>query len=217
MKTISRAPKDDEQLAELRDLYSLKKEAIRRRLAEFQAIEPSEYFYELVYCLLTPQTSAENAGKVVEELERLSFHSLPIDPEPCLRDRAMYIRFHKMKSRNLLKLKEDFPVVLNAIAEYADPSARREWLVKNVLGLGYKEATHFLRNVGLNGGLAILDRHILRNLKRYGAIRSVPKSISRKKYLSLERSFMRFSERIGISLDELDLVFWSMETGVIRK
>jgi N-glycosylase/DNA lyase len=217
MKTISRAPKDDEQLAELRDLYSLKKEAIRRRLAEFQAIEPSEYFYELVYCLLTPQTSAENAGKVVEELERLSFHSLPIDPEPCLRDRAMYIRFHKMKSRNLLKLKEDFPVVLNAIAEYADPSARREWLVKNVLGLGYKEATHFLRNVGLNGGLAILDRHILRNLKRYGAIRSVPKSISRKKYISLERSFMRFSERIGISLDELDLVFWSMETGVIRK
>jgi N-glycosylase/DNA lyase len=85
------------------------------------------------------------------------------------------------------------------------------------MGLGYKEATHFLRNIGLNGGLAILDRHILRNLKRYGAIRSVPTSLSRKKYLSVERSFARFSERIGITLDELDLVFWSMETGVIRK
>jgi N-glycosylase/DNA lyase len=89
--------------------------------------------------------------------------------------------------------------------------------VKNVRGLGYKEATHFLRNVGLNGGLAILDRHILRNLKRYRAIRSLPKSLSRKKYLALERSFLHFADRIGISLDELDLLFWSMETGVIRK
>ncbi|MCX6144143.1 MAG: N-glycosylase/DNA lyase [Ignavibacteriales bacterium] len=207
----------DEQLAQLRNLYSSKKEAIRRRLAEFRAVEPSEYFYELVYCLLTPQTSAENAGKVVEELQRLSFHSLPVDPEPILRNRSTYIRFHRTKSKNLLKLKDDFPVILKAMSEQTDPSTKREWLVKNVMGLGYKEATHFLRNVGLNGGLAILDRHILRNLKRYGAIRSVPKSISRRKYLSLEQSFLRFSERIGISLDELDLVFWSMETGMIRK
>ena len=93
----------------------------------------------------------------------------------------------------------------------------REWLVKNVSGLGYKEATHFLRNIGRNGGLAILDRHILRNLKRYGAIRSLPTSLSRKHYLSIERRFKTFADRIGIPIDELDLLFWSMETGEIRK
>jgi len=38
-----------------------------------------------------------------------------------------------------------------------------EWLVKNLTGLGYKEAGHFLRNIG-SGKIAILDRHILRNL-----------------------------------------------------
>jgi len=217
MKTTSKTLKDKEQLAQLRDLYSSKKEAIRRRLKQFRAVDPSDYFYELVYCLLTPQTSAKNAGKVVEELQRLSFHSFPIDPEPILRNRSTYIRFHRTKSRNLLKLKEDFPVVLKAMSDFTDPSVKREWLVKNVLGLGYKEATHFLRNIGLNGGLAILDRHILRNLKRYKAVRSVPKSLSRRKYLSLEQSFIRFSARIGIPLDELDLVFWSMETGMIRK
>jgi N-glycosylase/DNA lyase len=185
--------------------------------SRFQIEGVDEYFYELVYCLLTPQTSAESAGKVVEVLQRLSFHSLPIDPEPILRNRSTYIRFHKTKSKHLLKLKDDFPIIQKAMSEHTEPSVKREWLVKNVMGLGYKEATHFLRNVGLNGGLAILDRHILRNLKRYGAIRSVPQSLSHGKYLSLERSFVRFSERIGISLDELDLVFWSMETGVIRK
>ena len=209
--------KDDEQVTQLKNLYSSKKNAIRRRLAEFRAVDPSEYFYELAYCLLTPQTSAENAGKVVEELQRLSFHSLPVDPEPILRNRSTYIRFHTTKSKHLLKLKDDAPTILKALSELRDASAKREWLVNNVMGLGYKEATHFLRNVGLNEGLAILDRHILRNLKRYGAIRSVPKSLSRKQYLSLERSFARFSQRIGISLDELDLVFWSTETGMIRK
>jgi N-glycosylase/DNA lyase len=202
---------------ELRAQYISKRRAIRQRLAEFREIDRSEYFYELAYCLLTPQTSAESAGKVIEELQRCSFHTHSVDPEPILRNRSTYIRFHRTKSKHLLKLKEEYPIILTALAEHQDPAAKREWLMKNVTGLGYKEATHFLRNVGLNGGLAILDRHILRNLKRYGAIRSIPKSLSSKRYLDIERSFRRFSVRIGIELDELDLLFWSMETGVIRK
>jgi N-glycosylase/DNA lyase len=199
------------------ELYVSKKDAIRRRLAEFRAVDRSAYFYELAYCLLTPQTSAENAEKVVDELQRCSFHNEPVDPEPLLRNKTTYIRFHRTKSKHLLKLKDDYPSILQALMEHEDPSDKREWLVKNVMGLGYKEATHFLRNVGLNGGLAILDRHILRNLKRYGAIRSVPNSMSRARYLYLERRFQRFSMQTGVALDELDLLFWSMETGVIRK
>jgi N-glycosylase/DNA lyase len=65
--------------------------------------------------------------------------------------------------------------------------------------------------------LTILDRHILRNLQRYGAIRTVPKSLTRKRYLSVEQRFIEFSGNVGIPVDELDLLFWSMETGEIRK
>ena len=204
-------------LTELKSLHESRKGAIRNRLEDFRRVKPSEYFYELAYCLLTPQTSAESAGKVVEELRRLSFHLLPVDPEPILRNRTSYIRFHRTKSRHLLKLKDEFPLLLESLKRELPASELREWLVGNVTGLGYKEATHFLRNVGRNGGLAILDRHILRNLKRYGAIRSLPRTLSRKQYLSIERQFMRFADRSGIPLDELDLLFWSMETGVIRK
>jgi N-glycosylase/DNA lyase len=74
-----------------------------------------------------------------------------------------------------------------------------------------------MRNIGRNEGLAILDRHILRNLKRYGVISQIPASLSKKKYFSIERRFNRFAEKIGIPVDELDLLFWSMETGEIRK
>jgi N-glycosylase/DNA lyase len=217
MKDPVKRPARDKLISDLRSLHASQAKAIRRRLEDFRQVDTSEYFYELVYCLMTPQTSAESAGKVVDELRKTSFHSQPVDPEPLLRNRGTYIRFHKTKSKHLMKLKDEFPVVFDFITRNLPPEELREWLVRNVRGLGYKEATHFLRNVGRNGGLAILDRHILRNLKRYGAIRSLPSSLSRKRYLSIERAFVRFADRVGIPVDELDLLFWSMETGVIRK
>ncbi len=206
-----------EQMSELRRLYESKKAAIQSRLSEFARVRSSEYFYELLYCLLTPQTSAENADKAVEVLKLRKFAIREIDPEPVLADRAHYIRFHKTKAKHLVRIKSEMPTILEALSNGAASFELREWLVRNVKGLGYKEATHFLRNIGKNGGLAILDRHILRNLRRFGAIRSLPKSISRKQYLSIERSFKHFAERVGIPVDELDLLFWSMETGEIRK
>lgn len=217
MTTVPPSAKREVQWNDLRRLHAERREAIAERLSEFNRIPPSKYFYEIAYCLLTPQTSAENAGQVIEHLERVSFHLNEVDPEPFLSHRATYIRFHRTKANHLLRLKEEFPSIARALAASSSAFELREWLVKNVQGLGYKEATHFLRNVGRNEGLAILDRHILRNLQRFGAVRSVPKSLSRKKYLTVERAFIRFSERIGIPLDELDLLFWSMETGVIRK
>jgi len=213
----STAEKHDGPLVAVRSFHETRKDEIRARLEEFSRVPPSEYFYELVYCLLTPQSSAGHADQVVRSLRDVQFAERGGDPEPLLRNPARYIRFHKTKSRHLLRAREGFPVIAQAISDSSAAPDLREWLVRTVLGFGYKEATHFLRNIGRNAGLAILDRHILRNLKRLKVIRTVPTSISRKKYLSIEKQFTRFSQQIGIPLDELDLVFWSMETGEIRK
>ncbi|HAL56125.1 MAG TPA: DNA lyase [Bacteroidetes bacterium] len=215
MKQINKYKK--QEIAELLRLHAVQRQAIRRRLRAFAEVRRSSYFYEILYCLLTPQTSAANADKAVERLRELSFETQPIDPEPILRDGANYVRFHRVKSGYLFKLKEEFPRISAALRNGAPAVEIREWLVGNVKGLGLKEATHFLRNVGRNGGLTILDRHILRNLKRYGVIRSLPVSLSRKSYLAIEKRFITFSNDIGIPVDELDLLFWSMETGEIRK
>jgi len=198
-------------------LYAVRKNAIRIRLSEFAAVPPSDYLYELVYCLLTPQSSAKNAEQVVSLLRSAGFHDKDVNPEPFLRRKDCYIRFHRTKSRHLLRMKDQFPVIAQKLSEQIPALDLREWLSKNVLGLGYKEASHFLRNIGKNDGLAILDRHILRNLNRLGVIDSIPKSISKKHYLEIEQCFSKFSLDLGITLDELDLVFWSMETGEIRK
>ena len=204
----------------LNDLYRhfrTHKKAIRARLTDFQSVSPSEYFYELVYCLLTPQSSAAHAEQVVSLLSSAGFHSKNIDPEPFLRRKECYIRFHRTKSRHLLRMKYQFSLIAQKLSEPALSFELREWLVKNVTGLGYKESSHFLRNIGKNDGLAILDRHILRNLNRLGVINSIPKSISRKQYLEIERNFSKIATSLDIAFDELDLLFWSMETGEIRK
>jgi N-glycosylase/DNA lyase len=205
------------ELVGIKRIYETRQDAIRSRLLEFAAVPPSEYFYELIYCLLTPQSSAKHAEQVVSLLRNADFHTKDINPEPILRLKECYIRFHKTKSRHLLQMKDQFSIIAQKLSEPIEALEFREWLVKNVLGLGYKEASHFLRNIGKKADLAILDRHILRNLKRLGVIRSIPKSINRKQYLDIEKRFSKFSIDFGIAMDELDLVFWSMETGEIRK
>jgi N-glycosylase/DNA lyase len=206
-----------EPLDDLRKNYAMRQDAIRKRLLEFSAVPSSEYFYELMYCILTPQSSAVHADRVVSQLRTNGFHHREIDPEPYLRAKENYIRFHHTKARYLILLKYQFPMIGLKLSEPVPASELRDWLVGNVLGMGLKEATHFLRNIGKNNGLSILDRHILRTLKRLKVIREIPKSMNRKKYLHVEKQFIKYSTRIGIPVDELDLLFWSMATGEIRK
>jgi len=209
--------KNTDELLKLLDLYKKRKVAIRSRLQDFSRVPPSGYFYELVYCLMTPQSSAEHAEKTVFALRQQHFAESDFNPEDILRTREHYIRFHRTKAKHLIKAKEEFPSLLKALTNGLTAVDARNWLIANVKGLGFKEATHFLRNIGMNDGLAILDRHILRNLKRFGVIRSVPATMSRKKYLSIEKKFASFAQSVNIPVDELDLLFWSMETGEIRK
>jgi N-glycosylase/DNA lyase len=201
---------------DLKPLYAERQKAIRRRLGEFKNVLPGDYFYECVYCLLTPQSSAVNAAKAVTMLRKRSFSTSEIDPEPMLHQKDFYIRFHKTKAKRLLCAKEQFPVIQEQLINGTSSPELRQWLVKNVKGMGWKEASHFLRNIG-HRELAILDRHILRNLLRFGVLRGLPKTLTPRLYLSIEQKFKKFSHEIGIPMDELDLLFWSMETGEILK
>lgn len=104
------------------------------------------------------------------------------------------------------------------LESFADPMERRDWLARTrgIKGLGYKESSHFLRNVGLRG-YAILDKHILRCLAEVGVIASPQPPTTRARYLATEDTLRRFARDLGIDFDELDLVLWSMKTGEILK
>lgn len=194
----------------------MRRVAITARLNEFASVPPSKYFYELCYCLLTPQSSAVNAGKVVAELQKNDFKHSDIHPVQFLKRKEHYIRFHNMKSEHLLQMKQQYADVHKCILRTSNAYALREELIQRIQGIGYKESSHFLRNIGKRN-LAILDRHILKNLVRCEVLPSVPRTLSPKIYLEIEQIFLLFAKQIQIPMDVLDLLFWSMETGLILK
>lgn len=201
---------------ELRALHELHGDAVRARLADFASVRREEWFYELLYCLLTPQSSAVNAGKAVEALRTGAFREKGFDPAPVLADRKHYIRFHNTKAARLLAVRGQFGAIATRLSAGSPSPILREWLVDNVNGLGWKEASHFLRNIG-HRDLAILDRHILKHLAAAGVLRKLPKSLTPRLYFAIEKKFAGFAHDLDIPMDELDLLFWSAETGQILK
>ncbi len=200
-----------------RSTYAERSEAIRGRLEDFVQVPATQYFYELAFCILTPQSSAINAEKTILELERDDFFGIGFDPTSYLRDPKHYIRFHNTKAKRLLVIRESFVEILPHLTNKAiSAEQKRDTVLEMVKGLGMKETAHFLRNIG-ERGLAILDRHILKHLLRLHVIKEIPASLTTKRYLEIEKHWKRFAKQVDISIDELDLLFWSMETGEIRK
>ncbi|MFH1305171.1 MAG: N-glycosylase/DNA lyase [Candidatus Omnitrophota bacterium] len=206
----------------LKSEYRKKKKHIEERLNEFRRVGAGaneDIFAELCFCLLTPQSRAVYCDKAVKELKREGL--LLKGSEGVVKSRLKGVRFPNNKAAYLVAARKLFkskgaPDVKSKI-DAGDIFKTREWLVTNVKGLGYKEASHFLRNIGLGGDIAILDVHVLKSLKERGVIKKVPASISKKVYLETEEKMRVFSRKINIPLEALDLLFWSGETGFIFK
>jgi len=210
------------ELAALRAQYRRRRKEIAARLAEFRrtgSAADRKIFAELCFCILTPQSKALVCDRIIQGL---ASSGLLFDGNACqIRPHVRHARFYRNKTgyivgaRTLLSASGSLRIKdkLNG----KDPCAAREWLVKNIRGIGYKEASHFLRNIGMGEDLAILDIHILRNLERLGVIKQVPRSLTRKKYLDIEGKLREFARKTGIPTGHLDLLFWSMGTGVIFK
>ena len=205
----------------LKKEYKIKSKDIKKRLEEFRDIgnrDDRDIFSELCFCLLTPQSRALTCDKAIKDLTRTGI--LFNGDQSAIRSKLIGVRFPNNKSgyvieaRRLFENGKGFNIKSKLNGKMLQT---RDWFVKYVKGLGYKEASHFLRNIGHGRDLAILDVHILRNLKRYGAIKQIPTSITKKKYLEIEDKMRQFSKRIGIPLEALDLLFWSHETGFIFK
>jgi N-glycosylase/DNA lyase len=209
-------------IAELVREYRAKRDEIRTRLKEFEEKlrEPEEeLFAELCFCLFTPQSRALVCDRAILALRECGLLTDGSEGEVALKMEG--VRYRDQKACYLVlareKLIESGQSLKERVLTAQSNTKLREWLVKNVKGLGYKEASHFLRNIGMGHGLAILDRHVLKNLLACGVIDSVPKTLGRRKYFEIEERMRSFSSRIGISMEEMDLLFWSRETGRIFK
>ena len=206
------------------DTYTAIETEIIKKLSAFRQIweekDDLKIYKELLFCLLTPQSKAENAWEIIKNLERknLLFEA----KENILKDELRMVRFRNNKAKYIrnaqrLFVKDGKAKIVDTLKGFKNSFEAREWLVKNVKGLGYKEASHFLRNIGLGEDLTILDRHILNALLKFGVIDKLPKTLTRKRYIEIEEKMRDFSKGLGIPLSHLDFVFWQIQTERIFK
>jgi len=209
---------------EIKTLYINKREEIRLRLNDFKKIwkkgKKKEIFAELVFCILTPQANGKACWSAVENMIRKGV--LFTGDRGQIVKELSRARFIQKKSAYIVEARKKFLFnnrisLKSVISQIGDGYKAREWIVQNVKGIGYKEASHFLRNIGFEQNLAILDRHILKNLKLIGVIKEIPGSLSKGRYFEIEKRMMEFSKAIQIPMSHLDLVMWYNETGEIFK
>jgi len=241
MQTIKLS--DSFQIRNLKKEYLLKKNKIANRLKEFDIFysKPYSWFYEnsklvlkkvnkndderlfeeLCFCILTANTSAEMGLKAIDAIRNLLINGTAEEMKNKLE--GIY-RFNVLRpsyiihTREYLKNNLDFKLKEKIESLSNDMLALRDFFAfnKGIKGIGYKEASHFLRNIGFKG-YAILDKHVLNSLLEFNVIYEIKTPLTSKIYYETEQKMKLFSNDIGIPMDELDLLLWSRRTGRILK
>jgi N-glycosylase/DNA lyase len=224
----------------LRQEYLNKKSKIKERLSHFERFwsEPVHWNYadgdiklmpsskkddrrifeELSFCIFTANTSAEMGAKAVDIVRGILEKGTA---EQMTKKLIGNYRFINLRPQYIVHTRENFKNTIgfrlkDKIKSFKDKNELRDYLVANVKGLGMKEASHFLRNIGFKG-YGILDKHIINSMHEFGVLKTNGKPKNVKEYLEMEQKLIDFSKKIGIDLDELDLLLWSRKNGRILK
>lgn len=209
---------------ELKRIYQAKRSLIKRKLSEFRRVgrEASDdrLFEELTFCIFTAGASARMGLNAVEGIRGVLADSSMTEIQQALQHRH---RFPNARGAHVYSTREYLRAhcglkMRDLLDGFDTPDERRDFfaLSPGVRGLWYKEASHFLRNVGYRG-YAILDKHILARLAEFGVIDSSKPASTRAQYVGMEASMKSFADSVEIDFDELDLLLWYTKTGEILK
>ena len=219
-----RRGRDPLDLEELKRIYNDKRREIRDRLREFARVgrtgSQERLFEELTFCIFTAGASARMGLRSVEGVRPVLMSGSIWEIQKALVGRH---RFPNNRGAYVYQtreyLREHCGLQLHGmLRSFKIADQRRDFLAANrhVRGIGYKEASHFLRNIGYRG-YAILDKHLLSRLAEFDVIESPKPPSTKKGYLVIEEKLRRFADSIGIDFDELDLLLWYTKTGEILK
>lgn len=190
-------------------------------------IDDRALWWELSCCILSSQVPypvATAAADAIQKAKLLLAHDLDRDElanalEEVLAHQVMVggrpVRYRFPASRAKQLAAAHFAVhrhdasLSTLLAGFADASEARRWLVNNVPGAGPKQASMFLRNVGVTYSLAILDRHVLRYMSALGISDHAQPFVSGlSTYLRLEQTLREHAKHIGYDVGLLDWAIW---------
>ncbi len=192
---------------DLMAFYSRRKAMIREFIGKCGYSDDTCLFGELCFCLLTPQSRARYCRDAVNNLkkDRKLFTADAEELLPYLKG----VRFPRTKAQRIVEARKKFLDLKRMIG--TGQESVREWLLENIKGLGMKESAHFMRNIGFKG-MAIIDVHIQNFMKGAGYCSSEG-SLTKRRYLELERCFFKMSSDLGVPPEELDIAIWLYQSG----
>jgi len=206
----------EELLKELERIREEAKPLVEQRFEEFKRLgeegTEEDLFCELSFCVLTANWSAEGGIRAQKEIGK-GFVHLPLE-ELAEKLREVGHRYPQKRAEFIVENRKLLGKLKNLVK--GDPFQSREFLVRNAKGIGWKEASHFLRNTGVED-LAILDKHVLKLMKRHGLIQEIPKGWSKKRYLYVEEILRKVAEAFGESPGKFDLYLWYLVKGKVDK
>ncbi len=193
------------------------KKQIDKRIKEFNSLKKKDnkdWFSELCFCILTANTSAELGIRIQKELGYKGFTNYKTEADLAKRLKKAKYRFYNRRA-HFIHLANKHKNIKDILKKIKNKNEKRQWLVENIKGMGYKEASHFLRNVGFLD-YAILDKHVQRLMAEMKLI-TLPKTMNKKKYLEFEKVLDKLCDSLSLKQGELDLYLWYIKTGKVLK
>jgi N-glycosylase/DNA lyase len=216
------------QPARLHETVGVVCDLLRGQVACRNVVQVEEELrYELVACLLGSQVRAESADAAQY---RLSCAGLLSDERWRSRDNAFEnevadhlanrfptsaskssYRFPSLRARQLAQLRTVLQAepLSSRLAPSCDARRVRAKLVQDLPGIGPKQASMFMRNVGASYDVAILDVHVLSFFQRIGLLTVSGSAVSTlKTYEKTETVANAYAVRCGHPVGYLDWAIW---------
>jgi len=191
-------------------------QVINSRMEEFSEIKKrsiEDIFVELCFCIMTANCGAE---KCIEIHDLIGSDFLNLSEGSLVNKFKEYgYRFPNVRANYIINARSCLEQLNEILFSSEDRLTLRHNLVKTIKGLGYKESSHFLRNIGFTN-YAIIDFHIVDLLQKYNLIEK-PKTMTKRKYHEIEEVLMSLGEDLNLNMAELDLYLWYLETGKVLK
>ncbi len=201
------------------------------KILSWKKFPEEELFSELVFCILGSRVSFEKAKSAGNKLKRLNL----LKPKILLNDLRVSKNlitktlkndrypFAKSKSTFITKTAKNIYKINNSsikkiLLKAKNELEAREMLVCTCMGIGYKQASLFLRNIHYSENLAILDTHVLKYMGLMGLFNNRHnKTITKKHYSLYERKLMNYSNNLNTTLSKLDVAIWVVMRVVRRE
>jgi len=193
----------------------------------------NELFHEIISSILGSQVQFETANYYAQQLYEKgltnidSINSIPSNFEDKvynvlskppysrqnMRQRIFRYRYPQLRANHIRRTAESVyckgDTFTGLLSQCHDAKIARKTIMERAIGIGPKQASLFLRNIGFSDSLAILDTHVLKYMTILNLASKNTRDVSRlNDYEMIESKLMNYATQNNRKLDSLDMAIW---------